>query len=76
MAWKRRVHAQYGTTLVESTWAEVLYGDGLTKLQDELTRLGLSFDWDPDRPLNDEWGQPVKHEDPTSPVSCGPSWPT
>lgn len=50
MAWKRRVHAEHGTTLVESTWAEVVFGDGLTKLEDGLTRLGLSFDWDPERP--------------------------
>jgi DNA helicase-4 len=63
MAWKRRVHAQHGTTLVESTWADVMFGDGLIQLKDELTRLGLSFDWNPDRPLNDEWAKPVKHED-------------
>ena len=63
MAWKRRVHAQHGTTLVESTWAEVMFGDGLSKLKDDLTRLGLSFDWNPDRPLNDEWAKPMKHED-------------
>jgi DNA helicase-4 len=63
MAWKRRVHAQYETTLVESTWAEVMFGDGLSKLREELTRLGLNFDWDPDRPVHDEWAKPVKHED-------------
>ena len=63
MGWKRRVHAQNGTTLVESTWAEVMFGDGLSRLKDELTRLGLSFDWDPDRPVNDQWAKPVKHED-------------
>jgi DNA helicase-4 len=63
MAWKRRVHAQYETTLVESTWAEVMFGDGLSKLKDELIRLGLSFDWDPDRPVHDEWAKPVKYED-------------
>jgi DNA helicase-4 len=55
MAWKRRVHAQHGTTLVESTWAEVMFGDGLSKLKDELTGLGLRFDWNPERPVNDEW---------------------
>lgn len=63
MEWKRRVHAQNGTTLVESTWAEVMFGNGLSRLKDELTRLGLSFDWDPDRPVNDQWAKPVKHED-------------
>ena len=56
MAWKRGVHAQHGTTLVESTWAEVMFGDGLARLKDELTRLGLTFDWNPDRPISDEMG--------------------
>lgn len=63
MTWKRGVHAEHGTTLVESTWAEVMFGDGLDKLQDELTGLGLAFDWNPDRPLNDSWAKPMKHED-------------
>lgn len=63
MAWKRRLHAQHGTTLVESTWADVMFGDGLTKLKDALTRLGLKFDWNPDRPLRDGWAKPVKQED-------------
>jgi DNA helicase-4 len=63
MAWKRRVHARHQTTLVESTWAEVMFGDGLARLQDQLTRLGLRFDWNPDRPINDAWAKPMKHED-------------
>jgi DNA helicase-4 len=63
MTWKRRVHVQHGTTLVESTWAEVMVGDGLTKLKGELTGLGLTCDWNPERPLNDEWAKPMKHED-------------
>jgi DNA helicase-4 len=63
MAWKRRTHAQYGTTLVESTWAEVMFGDGLEKLKDQLTRLALSFNWNPDRPVHDRWAKPVRDED-------------
>ena len=63
MAWKRDVHARHGTTLVESTWAEVMFGDGLTRLEDELTRLGLTFDWNPDRPVSDGRAKPMKHED-------------
>ena len=63
MAWKRRVHAQHGTTLVESTWADVMFGDGLTRLEDELTRLGLTLDWNPDRPISDGRAKPMKHED-------------
>ena len=63
MAWKRRVHAEYGTKLVESTWAEVMFGDGLAKLEAELTALGLTFDWNPDRQIKDQWLKPMKHED-------------
>jgi DNA helicase IV len=63
MAWKRRVHAQHGTTLVESTWADVMFSDGLAKLKDELTRLGLTFDWNPDRPVTDGRAKPMRHED-------------
>ncbi|MFY9929243.1 MAG: UvrD-helicase domain-containing protein, partial [Streptosporangiaceae bacterium] len=63
MKWKRAVHAQHGTTLVESRWAEVIFGDGLTRLEDDLTRLGLTFDWNPDRPVRDGWAKPMQHED-------------
>ncbi len=63
MAWKRRVHARHGTTLVESTWADVMFGDGLTKLKDDLTRPGLAFDWNPDRPVSDGRATPMQHED-------------
>jgi DNA helicase-4 len=63
MAWKRSLHAEHGTTLVESTWADVMFGDGLTRLKDEITRLGLTFDWNPDRSVNDGWVKPMKHED-------------
>jgi DNA helicase-4 len=63
MAWKRHVHAENGTGLVESTWAEVMFGDGLAKLEAELKGLGLTFDWNPDRQIKDPWAKPMKHED-------------
>lgn len=63
MAWKRRVHGEHGTKLVESTWADVMFGDGLSKLEAKLTGLGLNFDWNPDRRIKDEWLKPMKHED-------------
>lgn len=63
MAWKRDLHAKHGTRLVESTWAGVMFGSGLEDLKAELTELGLTFDWNPDRPLNDAWAKPMKHED-------------
>jgi DNA helicase-4 len=63
MAWKMAVHAKHGSTLVESAWADVVFGDGLSNLRDNLSRLGLTFDWNPDRPVNDTWATPMKHED-------------
>lgn len=63
MEWKRRIHAQYRTTLVETTFAGVLWGNGLEDLAAELTRRGLTLDWDPERAPKDEWAKPVRHED-------------
>jgi DNA helicase-4 len=63
MRWKRRVHSEHGTRLVESKWADVLFGDGLANLEAELKGLGMTFDWNPDRPIRDQWVRPMKHED-------------
>jgi DNA helicase IV len=61
--WKRHLHDVYGTTLVETTWADVVYGEGLRHLQERLRDVGVSFDWNPDRPVNDDWAKPMKHEE-------------
>jgi len=61
--WKRQIHARCKTTLIETTWAEVVFGDGLAELRDRLTQLGLTLDWNPDRQPNDQWAKPMKHED-------------
>ncbi|OLT16278.1 hypothetical protein BJF80_06715 [Serinicoccus sp. CUA-874] len=50
MEWKRQLHRQHGTTLVETTWAEVMQGNGLSHLEKELVGHGIRLDWDPDRP--------------------------
>ena len=63
MTWKRRTHIEHGTKLVESTWAQVMFEDGLSKLADELTSLGLTLDWNPDRPARDPWAKTMKHEE-------------
>lgn len=63
MEWKRNVHATHGTTLVESTWAHVVFDDGLAKLERDLKAHGITFDWDPDRPIRNQWSRPMKHED-------------
>lgn len=63
IAWKRELHRRHGTQLIETTWGDVVFGDGLEKLQAELTRRGVALDWNRDRPLKDDWAKPMKHED-------------
>ena len=63
IAWKRALHRRHGTQLIETTWGDVMFGDGLEKLRVELTRRGVVLDWNPDRPLSDVWAKPMKHED-------------
>lgn len=61
MRWKKALHRQHGTTLVETTWTAVVNGDGLDALRDDLTALGLTLSWNPDRPLPS--ARPVRQED-------------
>jgi DNA helicase IV len=63
ISWKRDLHSRQRTQLIETTWGDVMFGDGLEKLQAELTGRGVALDWNPDRPLNDAWAKPMKHED-------------
>lgn len=51
MAWKRALHQQYGTTLLETTMAELWSGKALEYLGRELPRLGINLDPNPDRPV-------------------------
>ncbi len=53
MAWKRQLHAHYGSILVESTAYEVEQGEGLSKLIGDLEALGLELTWEPSRPADD-----------------------
>lgn len=61
MQWKRALHARHGTTLIETTWAQVMAADGLDQFAAQLRGHGLELDWNPDRPTNG--GTPLKHED-------------
>lgn len=63
IAWKRDLHRKHGTQLIETTWGDVMFGEGLEKLETELARRGIALDWNPDRPLNDAWAKPMKHAD-------------
>ena len=61
MKWKQELHRRHGTTLVETTWAEIIDGRGFESLSHELKGLGLELDWNPDRPTPGV--MPPKHED-------------
>lgn len=60
MDWKRALHAHYGTQLIETTFDGVVNGDGLAGLRSQLEGLGVTFDWNPDRVVN-EWTRPMDH---------------
>lgn len=60
MDWKKDVHQFYGTTLIETTWAQVMHADGLAQLADSLRAHGLTLDWNPDRRSQNT---PYAHED-------------
>lgn len=50
MSWKRQVHRDHGTQLLETTFAGVIIdGTDLPRLRDELQGRGVTFEWDPDR---------------------------
>ena len=61
MKWKQALHAERGTALVETTWAQVMFASGLADLKLELQTHGLEPDWNPDRLA--PGSKPVKHED-------------
>ena len=61
MRWKKALHRQHGTTLVETTWAEILDPAGLERLGRELSEHGAVLDWNPDRPAPGL--TPLRHED-------------
>jgi DNA helicase-4 len=61
MRWKRAVHREHGTTLLETTWAGILDPAGLERLGRELERHGAVLDWNPDRPAPGL--TPLRHED-------------
>jgi DNA helicase-4 len=49
MAWKRSVHAQNGTVLLETTMAQLWSGQAFAYLSAQLTKLGVALDPNPDR---------------------------
>lgn len=50
MVWKKQLHAQHRTTLLETTMADLWSGQAFRYLEKELTKLGLVLDPNPERP--------------------------
>jgi DNA helicase-4 len=61
MRWKKALHAQHRTALLETTWAQIMRPDGLDELAGQLRAHRLKLDWNPDRPATGS--TPLKHED-------------
>ena len=62
MAWKKNLHLEHRTPLIETTWAEIMHGNGLEILRDHLVGSGIVWDWDPDRTPLDSWATPMAHD--------------
>ena len=60
MQWKKQLHEQFGTTLVETKWHEIIDLSGFETLAKDLTGHGLDLDWNPDRPI--PGASPLEHE--------------
>ena len=60
MAWKRKVHADRGTRLLETTMADLWSGKAFKYLRQELTHLGIVLDPNPDRQVPGR--QPIENE--------------
>lgn len=62
MWWKRNIHALCETSLLETTWTQIMHGDGLEQFQKDLESHGIALDWNPDRPIANQWVRPIEHE--------------
>ncbi len=60
IGWKRSIHRQFGTTLLETTWHEIIDFKGFPALATQLRTHGAELDWNPDRPI--PGAKPIEHE--------------
>lgn len=60
MEWKRSLHRHFGTTLLETTWHEIINFHGFESLATQLRTHGAELDWNPDRPI--PGAKPLEHE--------------
>tara|TARA_R110001583_G_C5667627_1_gene410391 strand:- start:6049 stop:8802 length:2754 start_codon:yes stop_codon:yes gene_type:complete len=52
MAWKKQLHAEKGTTLLETTTAQLWSGKAFEYLSEALPKLGIELDPNPERPAS------------------------
>ena len=48
--WKRKLHFDNKTELIETTFGDVVFANGLTGLKENLMNRGVKLNWNPDRP--------------------------
>ena len=59
MEWKKKLHEENGTTLLETTMADLWSGNAFTYLEEKLTKLGVTLDPNPERPSQGR--QPIEN---------------
>jgi len=60
MDWKRRLHAEHGTRLLETTMADLWAGTAFSYLERQLGKFGVRLDPNPDRPVRGR--QPIENK--------------
>ncbi|MBY5379345.1 UvrD-helicase domain-containing protein [Rhizobium leguminosarum] len=61
--WKRKLHEELGTSLIETTSHQIRTGIMFEHLTDELTKGGIELDPDPDRAIPDGGQKPIAPEE-------------
>lgn len=61
--WKRQLHAERGTSLIETTSNQIRTGTALEHLANELTKRGIVLNPNPDRPIPENGLKPMPSEE-------------
>lgn len=59
--WKRELHAEHGTVLIETTSSQLYQNTWIEHLTNELTSRGIVLDPNPDRPFPQDGQMPMPH---------------
>ena len=73
MRWKKQIHRQHGTKLVETTWAEIIDNSGFGPFSDELTQPRSDSRLEPGQ---DDPRRQATQARGSGPLRCESSWPT